>query len=142
MNRHLEAVKKVNALPSAGRSANTYNGDAIDTLGFDEIDYTINAGAIAAGITSVNAKVQESADGSTGWADITDAAITALDGDDDNAIPSIGIRLGGRAVGNRKRYQRIVVVIAGTDEAEIGVVADLVKPHSAPVTNTPASVLV
>lgn len=142
MERNLEVTKKVNAIQPASQAAGTVNGSAIDTLGFDEANYTVPTGAIDAGITGVDVKIQESADGSTGWADITGAAIVSLDGADDGAIPAIGIRIGGRAAGTRKRYQRPVLVVAGTGNAVCGVVCDLTSPHKAPVTNTPASVLV
>jgi|GEM_PF-4793100 len=142
MERTLEVTKKVNAIQPASRAAGAVNGDAIDTADHDEVSYTLTTGAIDAGITGVDLKIQESADGSTGWADITGAAITSLDGDDDGAIPTIGIRTGGRAAGSRMRYQRPVLTVAGTGNALCGVTCDLTKPHVAPVTNTPASVLV
>jgi len=141
MERALETIKPVNAIQPASRAAGTVNGDAIDTAGFSDIVYTIAAGAIDAGITGVDVKIQESADGSTGWADITSAAIASLDGDDDGAVPTIGVRCGGRAAGTRKRYQRAVLVVAGTGNAVCGVVCHLTQPSSAPVTNTPVSVL-
>lgn len=139
--RHLETVKKINHIPPASQGAGTVNGAAIDTAGFDAISFEVLTGVIDAAIT-VDFKVQESDDGSTGWADIAGAAITQLTGADDNQNPTIDLRLGGRAAGTRKRYLRGVLTVAGTGTALCAVGADLAAPHDAPVTNSPATVFV
>ena len=117
MHYTLETTKVVNAIVPAVRAAGTVNGAAQDTVAYDEANWILQTGAIDAGITDVHVAIEESDDGSTGWTAIGSASSVVIDGDDDNAIPTIGIRLGGRAAGARKRYQRPVLTIAGTGNA-------------------------
>lgn len=137
-----ELTKQVNNIVPASRAAGTVNGAAIDTLGYGAVRSTLATGAIDAGITDVDLKLQDSADGSTGWADITGAAIATLDGGDDDDAPAIDVLLGGRAAGTIKRYIREVLVIAGTGNVLCGVMTELYEAESRPVTNSPATVLV
>ncbi|MEP0848131.1 MAG: hypothetical protein HRF50_15075 [Phycisphaerae bacterium] len=141
MERLLEVSKVVNAIQPASRTAGTVNGGAQDTDGYAEASFILTTGAIDAGITNVSIAIEESADGSTGWTAITGAATVALDGDGDGAIPTVAVRLSGRAAGTRKRYLRPVLTVAGTGNAVAGVVLVLNNASNAPVTNTPASVL-
>ena len=141
MERLLEGQKLVNHIVPASRSAGTVDGTGIDTAGYHEATFLVPIGAIGdtGTDTTLNVKIQESDALGSGYADITGAAITELVNTDDDAIPQIGVRLGGRA--NRKRYVRAVLAVAGSDAALVGVVA-LLKAQLQPVTNTPASVLV
>lgn len=138
MIRLVEKAKFVNHIVPASRSAGTVDGSAIDTNGFDAVTFQIVCGDIGAGGT-VDAKIQESADGSTNWADITGAAITQLGATDDNKLPTIDVAVGGRA--NRKRYLRAEVVTAIATVA-FGVVAALYEPEAVPQTQTVAAVVV
>jgi hypothetical protein len=140
MERILETLKVVNHIVPASRSAGTTNGTGIDTSGHDEVAFVVPIGAIGdtGSDTTLNVKIQES-DNDSDWSDISGAAITEIANTDDNAIPAINVRLGGRA--NIKKYVRAVAVVAGSDSLVYGVVAEL-KAQKAPVTNTPASVLV
>jgi len=141
MEQLLEGQKLVNHIVPASRSAGATNGTGIDTNGVDAATFLVAVGAIGdtGADTTIDCKVQESDALGSGYVDITDAAITQLANTDDNALASIGVRLGGRA--NRKRYIRAVLTIAGSDAALVGV-AVLLKAQQMPVTNTPASVLV
>lgn len=141
MERLLETAKVMNAIQPASRAAGTVNGAAQDMDGFGEASFILQTGAIDAGITDVSVAIEESDDGSTGWTAITGAETTALDGDDDGAIPTVAVRLAGRAAGTRKRYLRPVLTVAGTGNAVAGVALVLSDALTAPVTNTPASVL-
>ncbi len=84
----------------------TLNGLAVDTLGYDEAIVVLDAGAASTG--SLDAKVQESADGSTGWVDIAGAAFAQVTSANHNAIYVGTIRRGG----SRLRYLRGVAVVA------------------------------
>lgn len=90
------------------RAANTYTSTGLDMTGFDGVAAVLYTGDIAATVT-VDAKIQESDDNSS-WSDIAGAAITQLGATDDNKVPSIDLRMGGRA--NRKKYLRFSVTTA------------------------------
>ncbi|MDX2200796.1 MAG: hypothetical protein SF069_17700 [Phycisphaerae bacterium] len=86
---------------SAGSAA---NGTAVNTAGFRNATLTVQVGDITTG-SLVDVKVQESADGSTGWTDVTGAAIVQLSGDGgDNAIARLDLNLQ-----SRKQYLRSVL---------------------------------
>lgn len=139
MNTLLEVTKIVNHIVPAERAAGAVEGAAIDTDGFDEAVLIVVTGAIGVA-TTVNAKIQHSNNGSTLWADIEDAAIVELGASDDDSAPAIGLRLGGRAAGSRRRYLRAVLTVAGDNEADVGVLCLLSKARHAPVTNVPVAV--
>lgn len=87
--------------------ATTTNGPAVDTNGFDDAQVTLDTGASSGTSPTLDVKVQESADGSTGWTDITGAAFTQITADDKHQ--SLGLNL--RTI---KRYIRAVATLAGT----------------------------
>ena len=95
-------------------SAGTINGAAIDRMspgGTDESFESCVLHAVAGAETgtptskTVDAKLQESADGSSGWADITDAAVTTITADDTQE--TVDVDLSGAL-----RYIRVVEVVA------------------------------
>lgn len=88
----------------------TGNSQNVDTQGFEQVCISI-AGTTAAAST-LDAKVQESADGSTGWADITGALITQVPASQTRAHQEINI-----PTAKRQRYLRVVFTIAGTVSA-------------------------
>lgn len=103
-------IKFLASLVPATRTASA-NGNAVDTTGFGSAALTISAGDIdtTSGDETYAFKVQESADGSTGWADIS-GATAAITADSTVAL----IRLEGLNTGDRQRYVRAVLTAAGT----------------------------
>jgi hypothetical protein len=68
----------VRALANAASQAATVTGAALNIASLDwegQVEITQNIGAVTGSITG---KVQESADGSTDWLDVADAAFTAV----------------------------------------------------------------
>jgi len=86
--------------------AGTLNGLAVDTAGYDEAIVVLDAGTFTTG--TLDAKVQESADGSSGWVDIAGAAFAQVTSTTDDSIYVGTIRMEG----SRLRYLRVVAVVA------------------------------
>lgn len=105
-----DAVKFLASLVPASRTASG-NGSAVDTKGFGSAVLTISAGDIdlTTGDETYAFSVEESADGSTGWAAIS-GATASVTADNDVKL----IRLEGLNMGSRKRYLRAVLTAAGT----------------------------
>ena len=80
------------------------NGAAIDLLHADGNGFAVLLTGTVAGGTTVGGKVQESADGSTGWADITGAAFANTT--TSNAAQAV-------AFVRTLRYVRCVVTVTG-----------------------------
>jgi len=104
-----EAIKFVQSLVPATRTADA-NGTAVDTMGFNTACLIVNAGDIdtADGNETYAVNVEESADGSTGWAQVSGASVTITA---DNQIKSVEIPGLGTS---RKRYLRAVLDVGGT----------------------------
>ncbi len=102
----IKAQAGINPQDSA---AATINGAAIDRQDFDSCVLHAACGAASGTPTAqtVDAKLQDSPDGSTGWADIAGAAITQLAAD--NAEAEVDVDLSGA-----KRYIRAVVTVGFT----------------------------
>jgi hypothetical protein len=101
----------------------TATSDAIDLIGFNAAALVLNTGAIA-GSGDFTAKIQESEDGSTGWADVAaehlvGALPATLEADSVVKQSYIGFR----------RYIR--VVITKNSGTSIGAGAVIVKGHPA-----------
>lgn len=91
-------VDGTNYALSAGTS--DVNSSAVDTAGYTEVNFIVTLGVMAASSTC-DFKVQESADGSTGWTDLTGTASTqAVNTDDDKQV---GISI----LNPLKRYLRV-----------------------------------
>jgi hypothetical protein len=105
-----DAVKFLASFVPAVRTADE-NGSAVDTKGFGTAVLTVSAGDIdlASGNETYGFNVEESADGSTGWAAIS-GATTTVTADNDVKL----IRLEGLNTGSRKRYLRAVLDVGGT----------------------------
>lgn len=105
-----DAVKSVVSLVPAVRTADA-NGTAVDTLGYNSAKLVISAGDIDLASTDETYafNVEESADGSTGWAAIS-GATASITADNQTA----NIRLDGLNQGTRKRYLRAVLDVGGT----------------------------
>lgn len=112
-------------------SAGNIEGAAIDRMGFDSCKLAACAGAASGTPTaqSYDAKLQESADGSTGWTDITDAAVTQIDADDTQEHVDVDLT-------GCKQYIRVYGVVAftgGTTPAlPVAAVVELGGPHKRP----------
>mgnify|MGYP003572427098 CR=1 FL=1 len=133
MQRNLtEFAKVVQCLDPDAYAATAQNGTVIDTAGYDELLYIVQAGDLGTSAT-LDAKAQEGdASNLSDAADITGAAITQLtkaSPDDSNQACLIRIKLNA----NRKRYHRIVVT-PGTAACDAGAIALLTNTGKLPVS--------
>lgn len=103
---YVKAQAGINPQDSA---AATINGAAIDRQDFDSCVLHAAAGAATGTPTAqtVDAKLQDSADGSTGWADIAGAAITQITADNGEAEKDV-------VLSGAKRYIRAVITVGFT----------------------------
>lgn len=102
----IDALDTIEVLPCAVRTA-TANGSAVDIREYvGRLALTLMSAAASAGDT-LDVKVQDSANGSSGWADISGAAFTQVTSAAD-AHESISIDTNAA-----KRYIRVVATIAG-----------------------------
>ena len=131
MRNSIESIApRMSVAPMAISTAE--NGTSIDRLGFESCIVGVGVGATSGSPTSftVDAKVQDSADGSTGWADITGAAMTQIVST--NSVGKIALDLRGA-----KRYIRVVVTpgfTGGTSpDVLVSAVASLAEPQEKPV---------
>ncbi len=77
-NFPIASAGSIAALTNAASQASTVTGAALNIAALDwngAIEITQNVGAVTGSITG---KIQDSADGSTGWTDLTGAAFTAV----------------------------------------------------------------
>lgn len=94
------------------QAAGTVNGPAIDRSGkLSGILIALCGAATGTPTTqAVDAKLQDSADGSTGWADITGAAVTQMTADD--SIQRVNVKLD-----TARQFIRVQLVVAFTGGA-------------------------
>lgn len=134
----LECMKIVHVAPDAG-SATTYalsagttdvNSSAVDALGFEHIAFLCVFGDNNDTATFVGG-IEGSADGSTGWTDITGAtsSYTAGASDTDNEMLGIGCR-----VNPSYRYYRFTSDRGTANTAIAALIAVLSHPDKTPVT--------
>jgi len=126
MKYTFESVKIVPSVRPNTVAAGAVNGEAVDTRGFGDAVAIVGVGSTTGTPDSftVNAKVQESADGSTGWTDISGAAIVAVTAADKNG--EIAVSISKRVAS--LRYIRLVVTpafVAGTSP-KVGVTGTIV----------------
>lgn len=105
-------VKVLKGTPPADASAGTVNGAAIDRNAYGRalsavLHHCCGAASGTPSTQTVDTKLQDSADGSTGWADIADAAAAQLTADSTEAEVSVNLE-------TAKRYIRVVQVVAFT----------------------------
>jgi len=102
-------IKIVKGHSPADQVAGTINGAAIERTNFKSCKLHAACGAAsgAPSAQSVDSKLQESADGSTGWADIAGAAVTQMTGDDEEQTVDVDL-------GSALNYIRVVTVVAFT----------------------------
>jgi hypothetical protein len=107
-------AENIKVLASLGPDALTANtdGSVVDTMGFDNLQAVIAAGAIDTTDTDETyaVKLQEGAeDDGSDMADVTGASVTITES---NQIKTIGVN--GLGTGDRKRYMRLVLTVGGT----------------------------
>ena len=107
-------IKTLKAFKASNASAGAINGAAIDRNDSSggmalscELHLACGDATGSPTAQSADLKLQESADGSTGWADITGAAVTQLTGDDEQSRVSVDLS-------GSKRYIRAVCTVAFT----------------------------
>ncbi len=104
----MEEIKVLSLFDAAARTASA-NGSAVDLLGYvnpgvkDMLAY-LNVGAVSGTTPTLDLKLQESDDGSTGWTDISGAVFTQATSATSETIKAKVF----------KRYIRAVATIAGT----------------------------
>ena len=106
---HIGFGISTNALNDTG---GTTNGAAVDRDAFGMAQSCVlraQSGAASGTPTTqlYDAKLQDSADGSTGWADVTGAAVTQMAADDEEQTVDVNLKM-------VKRYLRVVRVVAFT----------------------------
>jgi len=103
-----DAVGVLEVLPAVRRTA-TANGSAVDIQQYvGKLKFILASSAGGGTSPTMDVKLQDSADGSTGWADISGAAFTQVtDGADTTAAL-------GLVANSVKRYVRAVATIGGT----------------------------
>ena len=104
---------KVEVLALAARSTNT-NGSAVDVQAYIKEATLALVSTAGTGGGTATVKLQDSDNGSTGWADVSGYAFTAVAA----AAVMSRIKVDLRAV---KRYIRAVVTISGTWSGTLGV---------------------
>ncbi|WP_141323589.1 hypothetical protein [Myxococcus sp. AB025B] len=93
----------------AAVGAGTRNSAAVDRMGFDSCVLTASSGAAtgAPSTLSLAAKLQDSADGQSGWTDLPGAAVEPLT--TSSAVARVNVRLP-----TARRYLRVVETVALT----------------------------
>ena len=133
-----EARSKPSVRP-VSQAAGAVNGAAVDAKGYDSGLAIVEMGVATGSPTAqtVDAKIQESADGSTGWADVSGASITQQTADDKSAQ----IRVDDLE-NSRQRYLRLVITVGftGGSTPAIPIVGNIVlgRAENIPVGNTSA----
>jgi len=106
----------------------TANGIAVDTDRFDDAQAILDVGAVTGTSPTLDTKFQESADGSSGWTDITGATIAQITTADQHKTLGINLR-------SVKRYIRAVATITGTSPTfQTGLSVNLGTTDKYPVT--------
>jgi hypothetical protein len=119
-------LKAVQAIVADQHGTGNVEGDAIDTAGFKDVLFILNAGAVETGGTAA-IHIEESADGSTNWADIAGAVFTTITLSNDIAVYQGRVRI----TPTRKRYLRAYAVI-GTAAVSLSVSAVLGDAQNLP----------
>jgi len=117
--------------PVAQAASAEVDGSAVDTLGYQSGVLAVQVGATS-GIPdsfTVDVKVQDSADGSTGWGDVSGAAITQIVA----ANKVTNIRISDALGVQTKRYLRAVaaVVFVNGTSPKVGMSAALLLGQDA-----------
>lgn len=127
-------VLVVQSLMPSARTA-TANGTAVDTVtsgGMQDAVLVVHAGTVTDGTHAV--KVQESADGSTGWTDVAagnlQGSLPSLSSSADEAVTMVGVR-------PTKRYLRAVSTVSGATTGGVYAVSVVLgRPRFKPVSHS------
>jgi hypothetical protein len=103
-----DAIKAVFSIRPQSATSNV-NGSAVDTSGYNSAAVVLEVGAVSGTNPTLNVKIQESADGSTGWTDVAGAVFTQVTAANNSQI----IRVEGLGT-SRQRYLRAVATLGGT----------------------------
>ncbi len=127
-------IKLVHAIIPSAIAADT-NGAAVDTLGFESLEWAIHVGTVMAG-GGFAVTIEQSPDDGSGSATGVWTAVPA--GETIGALPSIAIADANKAfrVGSagKERHQRVVITETGTiSGGTIGALAILGNPVTVPV---------
>jgi hypothetical protein len=123
-----DAIKAAVTLRPQAATSNV-NGVAVDTLGYNSAAVVLEVGAVSGTSPTLDVKVQESADGSTGWTDVPDAVFTQVTAANNSQI----LRVEGLGT-SRKRYLRAVATVGGTSPSfNLAVVVLLGRAYREPV---------
>lgn len=116
-------LKHARGIAPQDSAAATINGASHDRQGYLSALLVAKNGAPSGTPTSysVDAKIQDSADGSTGWADFAGASVTQITADDTDRAKAVDLS-------GAKRYIRVVVTVAfvGGTSPKVEVDADVI----------------
>lgn len=110
---------------------------AVDLGKFHQAAFVLLVGTID---STIDFKLQESADGSTGWADLSGKAITQLAGTDDNK--QVVVHLLAEELTAGKRYARGLATLGNGTSQAVCAVALGVRPRYGPASDDKAATLV
>ena len=114
---------KESILTTSRATGSTTNGLEVDTRGFQEALVILTASTVAASST-LDVKMQDSADGSSGWTDVASATFVQVTPSNDEAIFVGRIKLNSYTLGTPGKFRswlRPVGVTAGTGASVYGV---------------------
>lgn len=114
--------KSVPSIRPDAYTGSPVNGAAVDRQGSRWCKVTLDLNAVAAGET-VDVKIQESADGSTGWSDITGAAFATKDQNSPQ-----GAYVASMQLEMNQRYLRAVATLSGGTGHKFAVTFELSGP--------------
>ena len=98
-----------------GTYTSTATGSAVDTFGYNSAMLALEVGTVSGTTPTLDVKVQDSADGSTGWADVSGLTLTQVTASNNSQVLAIeGLNSAANGV-SRRRYLRVVGTIAGTN---------------------------
>lgn len=124
MNNHASVTQHFDVAAAATSAGTDVEGAAVDTQGWEGVEFAVE---IATANAANFLKIQQSADGSTGWADL--AGTAAVAGADGDTVRSDIYR-------PEKRYVRAVIDRGGANTATTTLRATLYGPTKAPTHST------
>lgn len=128
-SEHVQAVFAV----SVAITAAVTNGTTTDTLGFEDALVTVYAAPSGTG-TTADFKLQESANGSSGWVDITGSNFTQITTAGGAKTYVGNVKCGG---GTRQRYIRVIFTGGGGSAAgQAAAFIHLMNARRKPVTQS------
>jgi hypothetical protein len=86
-------------------------GVAVDTQGYGEAVVILEVGAVSGSAPTLDVKIQESADGSTGWADVSGKTFTQVTAANNSQKLKLDLKA---KVGARERYMRAYADLGGS----------------------------